>query len=422
MAALIAAVVLSILLSFCCSVSEAALLSVSRVEIQRLGTGRAGRLLKKFKLEIDQPIAAILILNTLANTAGASIVGASFAATFGDQWLILFSAIFTGAVILGGELIPKTLGALQASRVIVPVVYFVWFLTIVLRPVLVLTRLVSQLLRGKEVASSSLEEIRLLAEIGMAEGALGERTAKMIEGAAQLRETVAYDVMVPRTAMVFLDGRKSLGENIDIIRRSGFSRLPYAESGDPDEIAGIVLARDVLFSLFDRPSLDRQEPAREALSPVVRKAVFVSENTKVEQLLRDFQERRHHLAVVVDEYGGTAGIVTLEDVVEEIVGEIQDEFDRVDHFVIQRSDGALVCRGRAEAKAVFQMVGETQESESVTLAGFVAEKLGRVPVAGDRLLLEKAELLVERASARRAERILVRRLVSDEEKATPSAS
>jgi CBS domain containing-hemolysin-like protein len=408
MAVLVVAVALSVLLSFFCSISEAALLSVSRLEVQRLGSGRAGKLLKKFKKEIDQPIAAILILNTLANTAGASIVGASFASVYGDEWLILFSTIYTGAVIIFGELLPKTFGALQAGKVIVPVVYFVRMLTIGLRPVLFVTRYLSHLLRGQETPSSSLEEIRLLAEIGMAEGALGERTAKMIEGAAKLRETVAYDVMVPRTSMVFLDGRKSLGENIDLIRRSGFSRLPYAETGDPDEIAGIVLAREVLFSLFDRPSLDKHEPAREALSPVARKAVFVSENTKVEQLLRDFQEGRHHMAVVVDEYGGTAGIVTLEDVVEEVVGEIQDESDRADHFVVQRNDGALVCRGRAEARTVFHMLGETQESDSVTLAGFVAEKLGRVPVAGDRLMLEKAELLVERASARRAERILVK--------------
>src|SRR5690606_13586767 len=139
-----------------------------------------------------------------------------------------------------------------------------------------------------------------------------------------------------------------------------------------------------------------------------RPAVFVGENTKIEQLLRDFQERRHHLAIVVDEYGGTAGIVTLEDVVEEVVGEIQDEFDRIDHFIIRRPDGSLVCRGRAETRSVFALIGEAeQESESVTLGGLVAERLGRVPMEGDRVLLEKAELLVERSTARRAERIIV---------------
>lgn len=408
MTILVAAVLVSIIVSFVCSVSEAALLSVSRAEGQRLGASKAGEILRDFKQEVDRPIAAILVLNTLANTAGASVVGASFVATFGDENLLAFSGAFTVVVILLGELVPKTIGALQASRVIVPVVYFVSLLTVVLAPILFLTRGVSRLLRGENKPVSSLEEIRLLAELGREEGALAERTAKMIEGASRLRELSAYDVMVPRTAVVFLSGKKSIADNVDRIRRSGFSRLPFSETGDPDKISGVVLARDALFALLDRGGARLDEPARETFMALCRPAAFVSENTKIEQLLRDFQERRHHLAVVVDEYGGTAGIVTLEDVVEEVVGEIQDEFDRIDHFVIRRPDGSLVCRGRAETRAVFALIGEVDHgSESVTLGGFVAERLGRVPVQGDRVLLEKAELLVERSSARRAERIIV---------------
>lgn len=418
MTILVVAVLLSIIVSFLCSVSEAALLSVSRAEVQRLGPSRAGTLLRGFKQEIDRPIAAVLVLNTLANTAGASVVGASYVATFGTDTLLAFSGAFTVVVILVGELIPKTIGALQAPRVIAPVVYFVFLLTVILAPILYLTRGVSRLLRGDRKPVSSLEEIRLLAELGREEGALAERTAKMIEGASRLRELSAYDVMVPRTAMVFLSGKKSVAENVDRIRRSGFSRLPFSETGDPDKISGVVLARDVLFSLLESGPQVRDEPAGSIFKALSRPAAFVSENTKIEQLLRDFQERRHHLAVVVDEYGGTAGIVTLEDVVEEVVGEIQDESDRIDHFVIRRPDGSLVCRGRAETRAVFALIGEADhETESVTLGGFVAEKLGRVPVQGDRVLLAKAELLVERSSARRAERIIVtpRKRPSDSE-------
>jgi putative hemolysin len=408
MTLLVASALLSIIFSFLCSASEAALLSVTRAEIQSLGPSRAGALLREFKQEIDRPIAAILILNALANTAGAAVVGASYVAAFGDEGLFVFSAAFTFLIILFGELIPKTLGALQASRVIVPVVYFVSVLTVVLAPVLFLTRGISKLLRGEKKPVSSIDEIRLLAQLGREEGALAERTAQMIEGASRLRELSAYDIMIPRTALVFLSGKKTLAENVERIRRSGFSRLPFSETGDPDKISGVVLARDVLFSLLDGPPAKLDEPAGPALLALCRPAVFVGENTKIEQLLRDFQERRHHLAIVVDEYGGTAGIVTLEDVVEEVVGEIQDEFDRIDHFIIRRPDGTLVCRGRAETRSVFALIGEAeQESESVTLGGFVAERLGRVPMEGDRVLLEKAELLVERSTARRAERIIV---------------
>lgn len=409
MTLLVASVVLALFLSFVCSISEAALLSVSHVEAQKLGDGRAGALLKRFKKEIDQPIAALVVLNTAADTIGASVAGASVVDMFGSDALVVFSLVFTVAVLVFGEIVPKTIGALQAGLVIRPAVYFVSFLMVVFWPLVVLTKSVTKMLRGGERPVTSLEEIRLLAELGKAEGALAERTAKMIEGASKLRDIAVYDVMVPRTAMVFLSGKKTLQENLELVRRSGFSRFPYSEVGEADKVQGVVLARDVLFHLLDRDSLDLEELAGPTLSALTRKTAFISENTKIEQLLREFQERRHHMAVVVDEYGGTEGIVTLEDVVEEVVGEIQDELDRADHFIIQRSDGSLVCRGRAETRKVFELIGLFDvDSESVSLGGFVAEKLGRVPVAGDRLRIGKFEFLVERASARRAERIVLR--------------
>src|SRR5690606_37837445 len=163
----------------------------------------------------------------------------SYVAAFGEEGLLVFSAAFTFLVILFGELIPKTLGALQASRIIVLVVYFVSVLTFVLAPILFLTRGISKLLRGEKKPVSSIEEIRLLAQLGREEGALAERTAQMIEGASRLRELSAYDIMIPRTALVFLSGKKTLAENVERIRRSGFSRLPFSETGDPDKISGV---------------------------------------------------------------------------------------------------------------------------------------------------------------------------------------
>lgn len=418
MGALIFAVVLALVVSFVCSISEAALLTTTRAQAEGI-QGRTGVLLRRFKSEVDVPIAAILILNTTANTIGAAIAGASFVRVYGPESLAWFSLAFTGALLLGGEILPKTLGAVHTNSLLGPVTLFVAALVFVFRPLIWFTRQFTRLIRGKSSPVTSLKEIQLLAELGRSEGALEGTTAKMIDGAARLRELCAYDVMVPRTAAMILDGNKTLAETLTSVSASGHSRFPYSRLGKADSIDGIVHTRDILFALHEKGwgegHAAMQQPAASLLDVLVRDADYVPESTSLSDLLRSFQETRHHLVIVVDEYGGTEGIVTLEDVLEEIVGEIQDEFDRVTRYVVRRDDGALLCRGRAETRIVFEMISESDDAESVTLAGYLAERLGRVPVAGDEVLLGHHAFAVERATARRAERILVQRLPPDPE-------
>jgi CBS domain containing-hemolysin-like protein len=407
------AVSLALVVSFVCSISEAALLSVTHAQVQALGDSRAGRILHRFKREIDVPIAAILALNTTANTIGAAMAGVSYEEVFGVGSLWAFSLVFTAAILILSEIIPKTLGAVHTSRFIVPVVYFVSVLVTVLTPVIFVTRGLMNLLRGQEKPVTSLEEIRLLAELGKTEGAVAERTAKMIEGAARLKELTAYDVMVPRTAAIILSGNKSLSHNLAKIKSSGYSRFPYSREGRADSIDGIVLARDLLFSLHEGSSDatvgfgGQEQPAAPMLDSIARSVDFVTEQTPLETLLKQFQEKRSHIAIVVDEYGGTGGLVTLEDVLEEIVGEIQDESDRVDPFIVKRSDGILLCRGRAETRTVFDLLGITEEADSVSVGGLMAERLGRLPLQNDRVCIQGYDFVVQRATPRRVERVLV---------------
>ena len=419
MTGLVVAIGVSLVVSFICSLSEAALLSVTHAQVQALGEGFAGRTLRRYKREIDVPIAAILSVNTAANTLGAAVAGAEYAAVFGGRGVLWFSAALTLVILLFSEILPKTLGAVHTARFLVPVVYFVAPLVVVLKPFIALTRVAMRAIRGADVPVTSLEEIRLLAELGKSEGALAERTAKMIEGAARLKELTAYDVMVPRTAAVLLSGKKTLRENLNIVRRSGYSRFPYSRGGQADGVDGIVLARDLLFALqgeatnsdkLELPVVSMDEPAAPLLDALTRVADYVPEQTLIEDLLHKFQEKRSHLAVVVDEYGGMGGIVTLEDVLEEIVGEIQDESDRHDNFIVERGDGVLVCRGRAETRKVFGLLGIEAEVESVTLGGLMAEELGRLPVVGDSVSFAGYQFNVQRATARRVDRVLVRPL------------
>jgi CBS domain containing-hemolysin-like protein len=288
----------------------------------------------------------------------------------------------------------------------VPVALGVNALILVLMPLLYVTRKFSGLLRsGQRRPVTSVEEIRLLAALGRTEGALAARTADLIEGAASLKELTAYDVMVPRNGVGFLSGSRDLDRNLALIKRTGHSRFPYTPDGNLDHVSGIILTKDLLFQLRERPDQPDYESLRGPL-------IVVPSSAPLERLLRTFQQERRHLAIVVDEYGGTQGIVTLEDVLEEIVGEIEDESDRVNPFITRRPDGTVVCRGWAETRKVFELIGVDEEAEMVSIGGFVADLIGRVPAVGDHIEWHEHEFTVVQASPRRAERVEVRRLSS----------
>ncbi|MGE0324517.1 MAG: hemolysin family protein [Polyangiaceae bacterium] len=398
------AVTSALTFSFLCSMSEAVLLSLTHAQIAKFGDSRVGRILRKFKQEIDAPIAAILVLNTVAHTIGAAVAGASYGEVFDESTLWIFSLAFTLAVLLLTEIVPKTLGVSQAARFAPFVALFVNFLTYVLKPVLFITHFLSSLLRrgNPEKPVTSVEEIRLLAMLGRTEGAVGAMVAGMIEGATLLKELTAYDVMVPRGGVKYLSGNKDIEENLEVIRRSNHSRFPFTKSGNLDEVEGVVLVKELMFQLRESPDEPRWE---KHLQPLV----VVPESMLLDQLLRKFQEERRHMAIVVDEYGGTTGIVTLEDVLEEIVGEIEDETDRIDRFVQQRPNGNLVCRGMAETRKVFDRLNiQAEDLETVTIGGFVAEQLGRVPKAGDAVEFGGFTFKVLAASPKRAERVEIR--------------
>jgi len=396
----------SLAISFCCSIAEAVVLSVQHAQIEALGKARAAEILREFKREIDIPIAAIVSFHTVAHTVGASVCGAMYVHAMGESSLWAFSLAFTIAVLLFSEIIPKTIGVTYVAQLASPVAYFVTGLAFVLKPLLFLTSVVAKILRGDhENPVTSLEEIRLLVSLGRTEGALAGRVADMIEGATALRELTAYEVMVPRSQVVFLSGERTIQENLDLIRRSQHSRFPYTPDADLDHAKGVVLVKDLLFrdgALATGSDIDFQ-----ALQTPL---LVVPASAPLERVLRTFQEERRHIAIVVDEYGGTQGLITLEDVLEEIVGEIEDESDRVDQRIFRRADGVFVCRASAETRKLFEILGIDEDAELVTVGGFVADLVGRVPRTGDVVEFHGFQFAVARASARRAERIEVRRI------------
>jgi CBS domain containing-hemolysin-like protein len=363
---LVLTVLWSLVVSFVCSVAEAVILSLTHAQVEGLGRSRAAEILRGFKREIDLPIAAIVSFHTVAHTVGASVCGAMYVNVFGERTLWVFSLVFTIAVLIFSEIIPKTLGVTYAPGLAVPVAFLVRGLVVLLRPLLWLTSVFARLLRGEHASPvTSIEEIKLLVALGRTEGALAGRVADMIEGATALKELTAYDVMVPRARVTYLSGERDLEENLQVVRESGHSRFPYTADGNPDRFEGMVLVKDLMFRLRETP----EEVDWKALATPL---IVIPATARLESVLRTFQEQRRHLALVVDEYGGTQGIITLEDVLEEIVGEIEDETDRVDQSIVRRGDGKLVCRGNAETRKLFELLQVDADTEMVTVAGFIA--------------------------------------------------
>lgn len=405
------AVVLTV--SFICSFCESVLLSLGPAQTEALVQrhGRAGKLMADFKRNIDVPIAAILILNTAAHTVGAAVAGASYVTVFGGETLWIFTIVFTLAVLLFTEIVPKTLGVSHARLLALPVAYVIRFMTLALYPLVAVSERISRSLRSdKNAPVTSVEEIRLLAALGRTEGVVGPRTADLIVGATHLRQLTAGDVMLPRQAVVYLSAGMDRREMLDTVRESGFSRFPFTPGTDLEEVNGIVIVRELLYWMQDHPEGTVDWPE------VVREPMIVPESMPLTALLRTFQAARFHLAIVVDEYGGVEGIVTLEDVIEEVVGEILDESDQPVEDIWPQSDGSLHARGTVELRKLCAQLDLPwqPEDEVATIGGLVTELLGRLPVRGDTARWNNCLLEVLAAGPRRPELISVRRLLKEE--------
>ena len=329
MITLLAVVTILLLGSAFCSSSEAAIFSISDSKLESLSKGektnKKAILALKIKQNINQSIGSIVILNNIFNIVGTIIAGVVAASVFQDDqlWIGIFSAVLTFLVILFGEIIPKNLGEKFALQYILIIAPLVQILNLVLTPILFLIeQFTSLFFKQKNIEEKvSEEEIRVLLERGTKTRSIEYDEKNLIDNVFKMNDKTAKDVMTPRVNVEFLDVQKTLKEQKQIIYDSTHSRLPVF-SEDYDQIVGFVLLREVLEEMAKNNS---KITPKEVLQNVVK----IKETTRVDSLLVIFQKKQTHLAVVIDEFGGTSGLVTLEDVIEEIVGEIVDETDDV---------------------------------------------------------------------------------------------
>lgn len=354
---LAAYVSLALVFSFLCSVAEAVLLSVTPSYIEGMKETRPKRaaLLQRLKTEnVDQSLAAILTLNTIAHTVGAIGAGAKATAVFGSAWFGLFSALMTLAILFLSEIVPKTIGAVYWSRLVVPTALFVRALILVLYPVVWISERVTRFIsRGTAVNVLSREELIAMASLGAETGQLRSKESAIINNLLRFESLEVEDIMTPRTVIAALPEDMNIGDALPIVRETPFSRLPLYQT-NIDSITGFVLKDDVLV----RSTQDRQE---DRLRQLKREILVVPESISLTALFETLLKDRRHIAIVVNEHGGTEGLVTLEDLLETIMGmEIVDETDSVEDM---RTLARKKWAQRARAMGIQEELWRAEESE-----------------------------------------------------------
>ncbi len=315
----------ALFVSTTCSLFEAVLLSLSAPQVELMADThpRQAEEMKRFKENIEQPITAILTLNTVAHTIGASVAGAAAVSLFGQQGLLWFSLGFTMAILLFTEILPKTVGVSYARRLAPHIVAPLQLMILVLKPLIWLSQLITRLVPNSHKPHLiSAEELKTIASLSRQSGEIEADQEKVIANILQLGSKTVRQVMTPRT--VTFTAAQSLTIK-EASRMEGkwrmHSRVPVYD-GEPDNVVGIVLSQDVLMA-----AAVGQNNLK--LSQIMRPVHFVPETAPLDRIFIDFFERYQHLFVVVDEYGSVTGVISMEDILEEIIGrEIVDESDK----------------------------------------------------------------------------------------------
>lgn len=381
---LIAYISLALFFSFLCSVAEAVLLSItpSYIEEQKEKNPKLAALLKRLKQDnVDQSLAAILTLNTIAHTVGAIMAGAKATVVFGSTWFGLFSAVMTLMILFLSEIVPKTIGVIYWVKLVRPSAFFVNSLIVFLYPIVWMSEKVTKFIsHGKDIHIFSRTEFLAMAKIGGQTGHLSDNESRIIANLFRFSQTQVREVMVPRPRMVALDIEQERAETLKVVLDSQYSRFPVYR-GVIDNVIGFVHAKDLLSAAVQTPAFD--------LESILRQPNFVPEAKRIHDLLRELQYGHIHMAMVVDEYGSLSGLVTAEDLLEELVGEIEDEHDIGEpKRVLRLKEGGYLVDALLSINDLGELLG-VSFADGVpyeTLAGLILLELGHLPEGGESLV------------------------------------
>ena len=395
--------------------AETAMTRVSKSRIDELrkegnGNEKRAELLLGVLQDRARYVNVLFLLSTIATITSITLISyvAVRALTSGDGWstwiaLVVVIAALVVVAYIGLGVAPRTLGRQHAERIALIAARPTRFLATILGPITTLLIVIGNALTpGKgfrEGPFDTAAELREMVDLAGADDLIEDAERKMIHSVFDLGDTFAREVMVPRTEMVFIERDKSLRQAISLSLRSGFSRIPVIGE-NADDIVGVIYLKDMVRRTFEHHEAERED----TVESLMRATSFVPDSKPADELLKDMQAARVHVAIVVDEYGGTAGLVTIEDILEEIVGEIADEYDTAAPEVTQLDDDRyrVLSRMNLDDFAELTQMEINAEDDGVdTVLGLMAKRLGRVPIPGAEVVENGWSLVAERGAGRR---------------------
>lgn len=391
------------------SSNETALMSVNRIRLRSLadeGNKRASMALDILEDQMPKLLSAILIGNNIVNISASSLA-TTLAYSFGGYMVSIVTLILTVLILIFGEITPKNYATINAEKITLRYIQIFKFLMTIMTPVIFIINLFSRgvmrLMRvDPDAASKAMteEELRTIVDVSHEDGVIESDEKEMIYNVFDLGDATAKDIMVPRVHVTFADVESTYDELIEIFREDKFTRLPVYKDSQ-NNIVGIINMKDLL--LYDKNEefvIDR----------FLRKPHFTYETKSISDLLVEMKDSTFNIAIVLDEYGDMAGLITLEDILEEIVGEIHDEYDEKEDELVQKiSDREYIIEGSMHLDDVNDHLNTELDSEDYdSLGGFIIEHLDRLPVAGDEVITEEGiRLIVEKLDKNRIEKVHV---------------
>lgn len=402
-------IVVSIVMSAYFSATETAFSSLNRIRIKNMaekGNKRAG-LVMRLSENYDSLLSTILIGNNIVNIASASLATVLFVKLLGDEFGPSVSTIVTTIVVLiFGEVSPKSIAKESPEKFAMFSAPFLNMLMALLTPCNFLFRqwkkLLSRIIKSTDEGGITEEEFLSIVEEAKQDGGIDEQENMLIRSALEFTEQEAADIITPRIDITAVSTETTKEEIAAVFVDTAYSRLPIYED-TIDHIVGILYQKDFYNYVYR---------GEKEISEIIRPALFVPENKKIGILLKELQQKKIHIAVVLDEYGGTVGIITLEDILEELVGEIWDEYDDVSQEIVKKSDTEYIALGSADIERVFEVLHidiTDEELQSGIVNGWIMNELGRVPEKADSFSYQGYRISVLEMDEKRVSKVLFQR-------------
>ena len=391
------------------SASETALMSLSRIRVRHMQEEgvKGAKLVGKLTEDSGKLLSSILVGNNVVNIAATSISTSLFISILGTQGVAVATALMTILVLIFGEITPKTIAANNSEKIAILVSKPIKVIILILTPVVwvfnIITNIIFKIFGIKSKSGQPYiteEELRTMVNVSQEEGVLEIEERQIINNVFQFGDMQAKEAMVQRLDMVCIDADDGYKEIISLFKEEQFSRMPvYEESAD--DIIGIVNIKDIIF-------LEEDEIANFDIRNYVREAFFTYEFKKITELLEEMKKDKSQMAIVVDEYGGTAGLITIEDLVEEIVGEIEDEYDEDESDIEVIKEDEYIIDGSKKISEVNELIGTNLESEEFdSIGGFIIGHLKILPEEHEVIEVDGVKLCIESLDKNRIKKIRV---------------